>query len=128
MPKTAPLKRTIRYPWLFAGMLIFGGLFIILLLIPQDEVPFMFAKDYMNHGGGFFVLTLFLWSTLNSRWWLQLCALVAFAVITEYLQELVPSRHFGWDDMLSNVLGIATAAAFIGIFKLSNQLMEHYRE
>ncbi len=109
----------IRHPILFVLMLVLLIYGMVMLLIPQQQVPFQFKTDWLNHAFLFFSLTLGCKLALKiTLGWLTL-GLFALASFSELSQFLVSYRHFSLDDLGANFLGVSCAVIFCGLFYLA---------
>ena len=57
------------------------------------------------------------WRQKIALWWLAL-GVFAYGFVLELLQQLVPGRAYGWDDLIANALGIALGVTGIALFDL----------
>ena len=75
------------------------------------------ANDKVNHAVGYAVLTLIAFLAWPShRRWVAVSAFL-FGIVIECLQILHPSREFGVEDLLANLIGVLVATAIAWLLK-----------
>jgi hypothetical protein len=63
----------------------------------------------------FMVLVSLAWRERIALWWLAL-GVFAYGYVLELLQQLVPGRQYGWDDLAANAFGIVLGVLGILLF------------
>ena len=112
-----PLRH--RWAWFFGGALI-GAIVLALALLPVGpEITVTFLSDKQAHALSFFVLMLWFAGLFRVTVlpWVAL-GLLAYGVLIEYLQSLLPYRTAEFADVVFDVGGIlvgwALATAGLG--------------
>ncbi len=102
------------------GLLIFGRVqFVVLLVIasyllftPVDEDSALGSmSDSVLHLGGWLGLGFSLWGALLKKplpYWPWI-TLFIYSCVVECVQHFLPTREFGWDDIVVNAGGIILA-------------------
>ena len=83
----------------------------------------LFRFDYIIHFLEYATLSVlailtfipYSFRSMMARFCLVLLTLIVFAIINELLHLIIPGRTFEPNDILSNILGIASGIFFIGI-------------
>lgn len=79
---------------------------LLLVEIPISDTP-EFISDKQIHFLMFFTLALLCSRGMRQHYGIKLLILLAgFALLTEFLQWLVPWRSFSWGDWLADIVGI----------------------
>lgn len=111
-------KTTIGWRCLAAGYLV---LLTFLLLTPNPMAVLRTEREWygmiswLMPSVHFLTMALLAWLTMAARWPLSLGWILAllslYALGTEGLQALVPTRTPSWTDVVQNLIGIATGTA-----------------
>ena len=69
--------------------------------------------DKLAHVGFFLALTLLLCELLPKPAWLPFGLALAIGLADEWHQLYLPGRHFGWDDVAADAVGVLLALVLV---------------
>jgi VanZ family protein len=102
-------QTALRYrSWWWAIGLGVAAVTLLLSVLPGNQLPTQGFHDKINHLLAYVVLTIwFCGLTTRARWWAVVVWLVAFGVLVEVLQAVMPFGRTGEPlDLVANSIGI----------------------